>query len=258
MIEFKEQSALGLVSTRSFPAMIGTADMMLKSSGVTLVGYEKVGGGYCTAVVRGGLSDVHLAVETGAETAEKFGQLVSKLVVSRPLPNLELILPIGMRLLQRHTRGKNMLRRYAVGLLETRGFPAMVGAADAMLKSADVRFAGYETVGEGLVTAIVRGTTSNVTIAVEAGMYEAERIGELHAVMVIPNPLDDLDRVIPTASCWLEDKPEPLPVMVSKKKKEKELVELPVLEPLPASVEIGEMVERQEPLELPIESQDSN
>ena len=256
MIEFKEQSALGLVSTQSFPAMVGTADMMIKSAGVTLVGYEKVGGGFCTAVVRGGLADVRLAVETGAETAQKFGQLISKLVIPRPTANLETILPIGARLLRRHAKGKNTLSRFAVGLLETRGFPAMVGAADIMLKSADVRLAGYETVGDGLCTAIVRGTISNVTIAIEAGMYEAERIGELHAVMVIPNPLNDLDNAIPTASCWLEEEPEPLPILLPKKKdkeiKEEKLVELPVLEPVPQKVEVN----IPEKLEMPIERQE--
>ena len=39
---FKD-TALGLVSTKSFPAIVGTADMMLKSAEVTMVGYEKVG-----------------------------------------------------------------------------------------------------------------------------------------------------------------------------------------------------------------------
>ena len=74
-------AALGLVTTRSFPAIVGTADMMLKSSGVILVGYEKIGSGYCTAVVRGGTADVRLAVESGAEAAKKFGQLISKTVM---------------------------------------------------------------------------------------------------------------------------------------------------------------------------------
>ena len=125
-----------------------------------------------------------------------------------------------------------------------------------MLKSADVRLAGYETVGDGLCTAIVRGTISNVTIAIEAGMYEAERIGELHAVMVIPNPLNDLDNAIPTASCWLEEEPEPLPILLPKKKdkeiKEEKLVELPVLEPVPQKVEVN----IPEKLEIPIERQE--
>jgi carbon dioxide concentrating mechanism protein CcmO len=210
------EGALGLISTRSFPAMVGTADMMLKSAAVTLVGYEKIGSGYCTAIVRGRFADVRLAVESGAEVAEQMEQLVSKLVIPRPLPNLEAILPISKRMLAFQQHGTSRLSNLAVGLLETRGLPAMIGATDIMLKSADVYFAGYETVGDGLCTAIIRGTVSNVTYAVEAGMYEAERIGELSAVMVIPRPLEDLEHTLPTAICWLEEKPQPLPILLPK------------------------------------------
>lgn len=234
-----KEMALGLVSTRSFPAIVGTADMMLKSAGVTLVGYEKTGSGYCTAIVRGKTADVRLAVEAGADTAEQFGQLVSKLVIARPLPNLEVIFPIGSRFLElNEIQGYSKLSNLAVGLLETRGFPAMVGAADAMLKAADVQLASYETIGDGLCTAIIRGTVANVAVAVEAGMYEAERIGEFHAMMVIPRPLDDLERTLPVASCWIEQ-PQPLrlPMEIKEKQAQTQLVELPDLAQLPASQE---------------------
>ncbi len=205
--------ALGLVSTRSFPAIVGTADMMVKSSDVVLVGYEKIGGGHCTAIIRGRYPDVKLAVEEGARTAEQFDQLVSKLVIPRPMPNLEVIFPLGSRLadMVSERRGSSRLSNRAIGLLETRGFPAMVGAADMMLKSADVQLASYETIGDGLCTAIIRGTVANVAVAIEAGMHEAERIGELHAVMVIPRLLDDLETIIPVASYWLDQAETPLP-----------------------------------------------
>ncbi|MEB3124223.1 MAG: BMC domain-containing protein [Synechococcales bacterium] len=215
-----------MVSTRSFPAIVGTADMMLKSSGVTLMGYEKIGSGYCTAVVRGNLADVRLAVEAGVQTAQQFGQFVSSSVLSRPLPNLDVVLPIGSRLAQLVAgRGRSRLSNQAVGLLETRGFPAMVGAADAMLKSADVQLAAYETTGDGLCTAIIRGSVANVVVAVEAGMYEAERIGELNAIMVIPRPLEDLEQTLPSASYWLEQ-PQPLQIPLSVRETEKELLPL--------------------------------
>ena len=221
-------SALGLVSTKSFPAIVGTADMMLKSAEVTLVGYEKIGGGYCTAVVRGNIADVRLAVEEGAKTAAQFGQLVSKLVIPRPMPNLEAVFPIGSHLVEiaQQQRGYSRLSNRSIGLLETRGFPAMVGAADAMLKSADVQLASYEIIGDGLCTAIIRGSVANVAVAIEAGMQEAERIGELHAVMIIPRLLEDLEHTLPIASCWLEQ-PEPLPILMPKAVKERELVAIP-------------------------------
>ena len=223
-----KDSALGLVSTQSFPAIVGTADMMLKSAEVTLVGYEKIGSGYCTAVVRGNIADVRLAVEEGAKTAQQFGQLISKLVIARPMPNLEAVFPIGSHLLEiaQQQRGYSRLSNRSIGLLETRGFPAMVGAADAMLKSADVQLASHEIIGAGLCTAIIRGSVANVAVAIESGMQEAERIGELHAVMIVPRLLEDLEYTLPIASCWL-DKPEKLPILMPKKVKERELIQLP-------------------------------
>jgi carbon dioxide concentrating mechanism protein CcmO len=232
--------ALGLVSTKSFPAIVGTADMMLKSAEVTLVGYEKIGSGHCTAIVRGKTADVRLAVEEGARTAEQFGQLVSKMILARPMPNLEAIFPIGKHLarIAQEQQGYSRLSNQSLGLVETRGFPAMVGAADAMLKAADVQLAGYEKIGDGLCTAIIRGSVANVAVAVEAGMYEAERIGELSAVMIIPRPLEDLEHTLPVASCWL-DKPEPLPVLIPKQveKQEQQVVQLPELEKVPLALD---------------------
>ena len=73
----------------------------------------------------------------------------------------------------------------------------------------------------------MRGSVSNVAVAVEAGMHEAERIGELNAVMVIPRPLDDLERTLPVAGHLIEEKPEPLRLPMAVKEKEKELVRLP-------------------------------
>lgn len=230
---FKD-SALGLVSTCSFPAMVGTADMMLKTAGVHLIGYEKIGSGHCTAIVRGAIADVRLAVESGVQTAEQFGQLVSSLVIPRPYPNLEVVLPINSRLSALAEGSYNRLSDQAIGLVETRGFPALVGAADAMLKAADVQLAAYEKIGAGLCTAIIRGSVANVAVAVEAGMYEAERIGELNAVMVIPRPLDELEQTLPVASCWIEERqPLNLPVNIKEQVAETELVQLPDLTRLP-------------------------
>ncbi len=232
-------SALGLVSTISFPAIVGTADMMLKSAGVHLVGYEKIGSGHCTAIVRGAIADVRLAVEAGEQTAKQFDQFVSSLVISRPFPNLEVVLPINSRLSAITEDGTySRLSNQAVGLVETRGFPAMVGAADAMLKAADVQLAAYEKIGSGLCTAIIRGSVANVAVAVEAGMYEAERIGELNAVMVIPRPLDELEQTLPVASCWLEERqPVRLPLNIKEPIMEAELLELPDLSTLPVKIQ---------------------
>jgi carbon dioxide concentrating mechanism protein CcmO len=229
------QTSLGLIQTQSFPVIVQIADGMLKSSGVSLVGFEKIQGGYCTAIVRGGVADVRIAVEAGAELARELEMPVSTLVIPRPLPNLEAVLPISNRLSQlAQSKGYSRVSNQAVGLLETRGFPAMVGAADTMLKTSQVEFVAYETIGDGLCTAVIRGSVANVAIAIDAGMYEAERIGELHAIAVIPRPLDDLEQALPVASCFISQ-PVALPVQLGQPVAQP--VKLSESEKIPVSIE---------------------
>jgi carbon dioxide concentrating mechanism protein CcmO len=241
--------ALGLISVQSFPAIVGVADMMLKSSSVDLVGYEQIGGGHCTAVVRGGISDVRLAIETGEQVAAQFGQKFSSLITARPMENLDQILPIGSKLANLISgREQNRFRDHAVGLVETVGFPPMVAAADAMLKAADVSLSAYHKIGAGLCTAIIRGSVSNVAHALEAGMAEAERVGELHSVMMIPRPLDDLERAMPLAECWLQElQPIRMPMNLDNVAVERELQPLEMPETVP--VEIPAAAEAQQPME---------
>ncbi len=85
----------------------------------------------------------------------------------------------------------------ALGMIETRGFVGMVEAADAMVKAAKVELVGYEKIGGGLTTAIVRGDVAAVKAATEAGQRAAERVGELVAVHVIPRPHVNIDLVLP-------------------------------------------------------------
>ncbi|NES80431.1 MAG: BMC domain-containing protein [Moorea sp. SIO2B7] len=77
------QASLGLVSTLSFPVIVSTADAMLKSAEVTLVGYEKTGSGHCTAIVRGAIAEVRIAVESGKDYAQREGELLSSTIIAR-------------------------------------------------------------------------------------------------------------------------------------------------------------------------------
>ena len=85
----------------------------------------------------------------------------------------------------------------ALGMIETRGFAAMVEASDAMVKAAKVELVSYEKIGGGLVTAIVRGDVAAVKAAVDAGSRGAEKVGEVISVHVIPRPHVNVDRVLP-------------------------------------------------------------
>ena len=85
----------------------------------------------------------------------------------------------------------------ALGMIETRGFAAMVEASDAMVKAAKVELTGYEKIGGAYVTAIVRGDVAAVRAALDAGGRAAEKVGEIISVHIIPRPHTNVDEVIP-------------------------------------------------------------
>ncbi|MCS7305144.1 MAG: BMC domain-containing protein [Thermoguttaceae bacterium] len=85
----------------------------------------------------------------------------------------------------------------AIGMIETKGFVALVEATDAMLKAANVQFLGWDKIGSGLVSAFVTGDVAAVKAATDAGAAAAGRIGEVVNVQVIPRPHEDLDVVLP-------------------------------------------------------------
>jgi microcompartment protein CcmL/EutN len=85
----------------------------------------------------------------------------------------------------------------ALGMIETRGFIGAVGAADAMVKTANVVLVGKEYIGAGYVTVMVRGDVGAVNAATEAGAAAARRVGELLSVHVIPRPHTEVERILP-------------------------------------------------------------
>ena len=87
--------ALGMIETKGFVGMVEAADAAVKAARVELVGYEKIGGGYVTMIVRGDVAAVKAAIEAGARGAERVGELVSTHVIPRPHNNIDLVLPLG-------------------------------------------------------------------------------------------------------------------------------------------------------------------
>ncbi|QDS92809.1 Propanediol utilization protein PduA [Roseimaritima multifibrata] len=86
----------------------------------------------------------------------------------------------------------------ALGMIETKGFVTLIEAVDAMMKSANVKFLGWDKVGSGLVSAFVSGDVAAVKAATDAGASAAGRIGEVVSVQVIARPHDDIGKVLKT------------------------------------------------------------
>lgn len=87
--------ALGMIECRCFPAMVEAADAMVKAAKVELVSYEKTGGGYTTAIVRGDVAAVRAACDAGQTAAARVGELIAVHVIARPHSNVDLVIPLG-------------------------------------------------------------------------------------------------------------------------------------------------------------------
>ncbi len=88
----------------------------------------------------------------------------------------------------------------ALGMIETIGLVGAIEAADAMTKAANVELIGYEKIGSGLTTVMVRGDVGAVKAAVDAGTAAAERVGKVASTHVIPRPHADVENLLPKLS----------------------------------------------------------
>ena len=89
------QQALGMIETRGFAAMVEASDAMVKAARVELVGYEKIGGGYVSAIIRGDVAAVKAALDAGTRGAERVGEVISVHLIARPHENVDQVLPLG-------------------------------------------------------------------------------------------------------------------------------------------------------------------
>lgn len=85
----------------------------------------------------------------------------------------------------------------ALGMIETKGLVGAIEAADAMVKSANVNLIGYEKIGSGLVTVMVRGDVGAVKAATDAGAAAAGKVGEVVSIHVIPRPHKEVESILP-------------------------------------------------------------
>ena len=94
--------AVGMLETLGFPAVVEAADAMVKAARVTLVGYEKIGSGRVTVIIRGDVSEVQASIAAGLENVKRVkvadgynpNPTLSHHIIARPHENLEYVLPI--------------------------------------------------------------------------------------------------------------------------------------------------------------------
>lgn len=109
---------------------------------------------------------------------------------------------------------------FAVGVIETQGFPAVLAVADAMVKAGRVTLVKYERAESGRQFVAVRGPVSEVKRAVEAGLVVGNNMpneGKVTTHYIVPNPPENLEVVLPiyfseeSEDFWLEEMRSILP-----------------------------------------------
>ncbi len=95
--------ALGMIETRSYPAVVEAADAAVKAAKVELVSFEKTGGGYTTVIVRGDVAAVKAACDAAQVAAGRVGEVVAVHVIARPHSNVDTVMPLGR---QTESKGK--------------------------------------------------------------------------------------------------------------------------------------------------------
>jgi ethanolamine utilization protein EutM len=83
------KNAIGILETKGFAPLIQGADTAIKAANVELVEWRQIGSGYVSFIVEGDVAAVRSAIEAGAEAASKIGEVVSQLIIPRPVDDLD-------------------------------------------------------------------------------------------------------------------------------------------------------------------------
>ena len=182
--------AVGMIETVGLVALIEAGDAMSKAADVTLLGWDKVGAGLVTVFCQGDVAAVKAAIDAGAQTASRVGQVHSVHAIPRPHAELSAVLPSRTPAESEEKGAPGGFR--ALGMIETRGATGVIEASDAMGKAADVELVRIVEIGGGYVTVLVSGDVGSVNAAVSAGAEAVVQVGELVSQHVIPRPSDDV------------------------------------------------------------------
>ncbi|MEN8193719.1 MAG: BMC domain-containing protein [Bacteroidota bacterium] len=84
-----KMNAIGIVETKGFAPLIQGADAAIKAASVDMVEWRQVGSGYVSFVIEGDVAAVRSAVDAGVEAASRVGEVISELVIPRPIDELD-------------------------------------------------------------------------------------------------------------------------------------------------------------------------
>ena len=82
-------NALGFIETKGFVAAVEAADSALKAANVSLLTQMRAGSGLVMVIVTGDVAAVKAAVEAGASSGAKVGEVLAVQVIASPHEDME-------------------------------------------------------------------------------------------------------------------------------------------------------------------------
>lgn len=175
-------TAFGLIELTSIAAGFEVCDAMLKAAGVELVLSRSICSGKYMVLVRGNVAQVHASVAAGVAAGD------FSIIDSFVIPNIdEAVVPA--------IRGVNKVETMdALGIIESFSVASLIEAADAAVKTANVKLIEIRLAmalgGKAFVT--LTGSVGDVRAAVDAGAAVVAAKGLLTNKVVIPHPRPEL------------------------------------------------------------------
>ncbi len=216
--------SLGLLEVKGLLGAITMADVMVKASNVHVVNIDRANGfGWFTVKIVGDVGAVQSAIQAGSSIAKEMNCFVGCKVIPRvsqsvvdvflkdnqvketiesnqkdsTLGNESIEVEDSTSILVESIIDNSSESPELVNTLQkAKGLVAAIEAADSMVKASNVELTGYEKIGSGLVTVMVRGDVGAVKAAVEAGAVAAGNVGHVVSTHVIPRPHNDIESLL--------------------------------------------------------------
>ncbi len=204
--------ALGLLEVKSWSAALAALDAAQKAGDVSLIQAELNDFYGVVIKLTGSVADVRAAVDAGQAIVHRMQVECVADVIAAPTPVARkgVIAPPEYNVLIEQDVVHNPRQAgepkerfvaeqmsFAIGLIETQGFTAVIEAIDTAAKAANVEVIGKEKLGGGYVTIVIKGNVAAVQAAVEAGRQKVDGLGKLIAAHVIARPSSAILNLLP-------------------------------------------------------------
>jgi microcompartment protein CcmL/EutN len=201
--------AIGLLEIGSWTASLAAIDAAEKAAPVRLLQVELNDMLGASIKFAGDTADVAAALAAGAAIAKSLKASVVAAAINRPHDQSSALWPLTEEFnplieqtvlhLPREITMADSHAPFAIGIIETQGFTAVIEAIDAACKAANVEVLGREKLGGGYISVVIKGDVAAVKAAIETGKSHVDGLGKLIAAHVIPRPSASVLALLPKA-----------------------------------------------------------